>query len=98
MKGVPEEWLKVLGPGVTFADADQYFCAARRAPTHPLEPLQFKPVHKEPWLMRAWKVDIDERWDEPDFRVSVTVDRKGGVTFGQWQMIDEHDDHEMTRR
>jgi hypothetical protein len=98
MKNMPAHILEALGPGVTFADADQYFCAARRAPTHPLEPLQFKPVHKAPWLMQAWKYDICERRDEPDFRMCVTVDRKGDVIFGKWEMVDEYDDHEMSWR
>jgi hypothetical protein len=91
---MPAHILEALGPGVIFADADQYFCAARRAPPHPLEGLTFHPAHKEPWLMRAWK-----KWDEPDFfSCSITVDRKGVVTFGAWGMIDEHDDHEMSGR
>lgn len=92
MKNTPEEWLKALGPGKVFADADQYLCVAKRARTHPLEELTFEPVHKALWLMRAWKIDRSEKHDEPDFSCSITVDRKGGVTFGAWGMIDDYDE------
>ena len=92
MKGLPEEWLKALGPGVSFADADQYSCAVKRWPPERWKGLCFKPVDGAPWLMRAWVVHYGgyEQDDygqhhklEPDFTQSITVDRKGEVSIGE---------------
>jgi hypothetical protein len=77
---MPAHIVEALGPGKTFADADQYLCAARRSR---IALLEFWPVLDSPWLMRAWLHSPGDG-REPDFRRSITVDRKGETTFGEW--------------
>jgi hypothetical protein len=95
VRGLPPDVLDVLGPGVIFADADQYQCAVeRRRPgqEHPLDRLNFQAVSQAPWLMRAWKYDYGGSMNTPATRSRFPpfdhVDRKGVVTVGEWQLAE----------